>query len=110
MGYTINNATKRITLTRGDTLKMRVGILVNKEMYTPEEGDSVRFALKQTYNSSRVLIHKNIPTDTLILHLQPEDTKKLAFGNYVYDIELTFADGDVNTFISGQFIIEPEVE
>lgn len=111
MGYSINNKTKKISLVRGDTLKVRVEILKNNNtIYTPQNGDTLRFAMKKDYSSSRVLINKSIPTDTLILHLKPEDTKKLAFGEYVYDIEITFANGDVDTFITGKFEIKPEVE
>ncbi len=110
MGYSINNKNKRIALIRGDTLRMQVEILVDDEPYTPTDGDRVRFALKQSYSSSKVLIHKDIPNDTLVLHLAPSDTKKLAFGNYVYDIEITFANGDVDTFIRGEFKLEEEVE
>lgn len=51
-----------------------------------------------------------IPTSTMILHLDPEDTKDLGFGEYVYDVELTFANGDVDTFINNaKFILAPEV-
>lgn len=89
---------------------MQVEILIDDEPYTPVNGDKVRFALKQSYSSSKVLIRKNIPIDTLVLHLVPSDTKKLAFGNYVYDIEITFANGDVDTFIRGEFNLEEEVE
>ena len=89
---------------------MQVEILIDDEPYTPVNGDRVRFALKQNYSSSKVLIHKSIPIDTLVLHLVPSDTKKLAFGNYVYDIEITFANGDVDTFIRGEFNLEEEVE
>lgn len=110
MGYSINNKNKRIALIRGDTLRMQVEILVDDEPYTPTDGDRVRFALKQSYSSSKVLIHKDIPNDTLVLYLAPSDTKKLAFGNYVYDIEITFANGDVDTFIRGEFKLEEEVE
>lgn len=110
MGYSINNKTKRIALVRGDTLRMQIEILVDGEPYTLVNGDKVRFALKQSYSSSKVLIHKNIPTDSLILYLEPSDTKKLPFGNYVYDIEITFANGDVDTFIRGEFKLEEEVE
>ena len=31
--------------------------------------------------------------------IEPEDTSGLDFGNYVYDVELTLADGTVNTII-----------
>lgn len=109
MAYSINNKTKKISLVRGDTLKMQVEILINDEPYIPVFGDKVRFAMKQTYSSSRVLINKNIPIDTLILHLEPKDTKKLSFGDYVYDIEITFSNGDVDTFIRGTFKVEPEI-
>lgn len=110
MGYTINDKTKQITLIRGDTLKMQVNIFIDKQPYTPVTGDVVRFAMKQSMSSSKVLIHKEIPIDTLILHLQPSDTKRLAFGDYVYDIEITFANGDVDTFITGKMTLKPEVE
>ena len=89
---------------------MQIEILINDEPYTPVNGDKVRFALKQSYSSNKVLIHKSIPIDTLILYLAPSDTKKLKFGNYVYDIEITFANGDVDTFIRGEFKLEEEVE
>ena len=110
MGYTINNTNKKITLTRGDTLKMQVNVYIGDEQYTPTSNDSVRFAMKQSYTSNRVLIRKTIPTDTMILHLVPNDTKKLAFGKYVYDIEITFENGDVDTFIKGEFEITPEID
>lgn len=89
---------------------MQIEILVNHEVYTPVEGDSIRFAMKQSYSSSTVLVRKNIPTDTLTLHLEPNDTKELAFGDYVYDIQITFANGDVDTFIKGEFKLESEIE
>jgi hypothetical protein len=46
----------------------------------------------------------------MILHLEPDDTKGLGFGEYVYDVELTFANGDVDTFINNaRFSLVPEV-
>lgn len=110
MGYSVNNTTKEIELTRGDTLKVKIDVLINGEAYTPRPEDSLRFAMKTTYNTSKLLVHKDIPIDTCILHLEPEDTKRLRFGEYVYDIQITFANGDVNTFISGKFKLKPEVE
>ena len=96
-----------IKMTRGDTLNVQVSILKDSEPYAPQVGDSVRFALKRNkiksdrsgYADDDPLILKDIPTDTLILTLDPEDTKQLPFDTYVYDIEITFADGAVDTFI-----------
>lgn len=116
MGYNIIRARDKnnkplinIELVRGDTLKLTVGIKANGQTYTPVAGDSLRFALKTSFTSPKVLILKPIPIETCVLHLQPSDTKKLDFGKYVYDIEITFANGDVDTFIQGQFDIKPEV-
>ena len=103
--YKVNGTT--ITLTRGDTLLLLVKILRDGDEYTPVTGDSVRFALKSGLNSTKTgmkdpdpLILKPIPIDTMILRLDPEDTKPLKFGKYVYDIEITFANGIVDTFIA----------
>ena len=46
------------------------------------------------------VIVKTIPNDTQVLSLAPADTKDLGFGLYDYDVEITLADGTVDTFIS----------
>lgn len=108
----INGTT--ITLTRGDSANILLDLRYknNGESYTPEEGDSIRFAMKKTYSDllpSLILI--NIPIDSLVLHISPEDTKDLAYGDYKYEIQLTKANGDVDTFIDrAVFTITEEVE
>lgn len=97
-----------ITLTRGDTLLLKVTITRDGEEYTPTSSDKVRFALKHKelkddksdFVDDEPLILKDIPTDTMLLQLDPEDTKDKAFGRYVYDIEITLPDGYVDTFIT----------
>lgn len=99
--YTVKKTS--ITLTRGDTFKAQISITdKDGNPYEIQEGDSVRFAMKKSYADpdSEVLINKEIPTNTLILTLDPEDTKSLPFGNYVYDIQLTNAAGEIDTFIA----------
>lgn len=95
----INGST--IKMTRGDTL--RVTLTLKDEdgnPYTPLPGDSIRFAMKRSYDEDTPLILKDIPNDTLELVLNPEDTKDLPQPSaYVYDIEITYANGDVDTFI-----------
>lgn len=90
-----------ITLTRGDTFTARIDITdAAGEPYTPGKGDTVRFAMKASYADIRPLLVVDIPVDTMLLTLRPEDTKDLAFGKYVYDIQLTRANGEVDTFIT----------
>ena len=108
----------KITMTRGDTLKVQLSLKQGEDDYTPVEGDALRFAVKSRLNSKRTefvedepLIEVAIPMDTLLLQLDPEDTKDLKFGNYYYDIEFTSASGDVDTVVPmSPFILDPEVD
>ena len=119
MSYSISESNE-IVLTRGDTFRCTVTLheQVSGEEYTPVQGDVLRFALKHnkmnstgtSYKDEEPVIIKNIPIDTMLLQLDPEDTKPLPFGDYVYDIEITFEDGTVDTFITTKkFTLTPEV-
>lgn len=110
---TVKVKRKTITMTRGDTLKLKINIMDNNgEPYTPVVGDKVRFALKRDYNDRYPLILKDIPIETMILQLDPEDTKALEQpSEYVYDIQITLNDGTVDTFIAkASFKLTEEVE
>lgn len=99
MGYSVSGTT--ITLTRGDTFIANVSILDSDgNPYIPKEGDSIRFAMKMTYDDAKPLLVKEIPIETMNLILDPEDTKDFSFGTYVYDIQLTKSTGEVDTFIA----------
>lgn len=100
MSYSVSGTT--ITLTRGDTFMAQISITDSEgNPYVPAEGDSVRFAMKAKYTDvPPPLLVKDIPIDTLKLVLDPADTKGLSFGTYVYDIQLTKASGEVDTFIT----------
>lgn len=79
--------------------------------YLPIEGDTVRFAMKSSYTEEEPLLVKDIPIETMKLVLEPEDTKTLAFGKYVYDVQLTKVTGEVDTFITkGTIKITEEVD
>lgn len=101
MSFDVNDRTNRISLTRGDTGKFAISIAdQNGTPYEPKDGDKIRFAMKKDYDDAESLLTIDIPTDTMLLIIEPKDTKSLAFGKYVYDIELTKANGDVDTFIT----------
>ncbi len=99
MAYSISGTT--ITLTRGDTFEAQISITQEDgSPYIPKDGDTVRFAMKSSYTDETPLFVKDIPVSTMILVLEPIDTKALNFGKYVYDIQLTTIDGKVDTFIT----------
>ena len=108
--YKVQNT--RITMTRGDTCRIHLNLFTNDgEPYIPNENDIIRFAVKKQYSDESPLIYIIIPNDTLILTIHPSDTKELPFGNYVYDIQITYADGSIDTFITkAKFVVEEEVD
>lgn len=99
MLYVDNDGTVR--LTRGDTARLQVPItntLTGTE-YDMFPGDILRFTVKRTVNDTTPLIQKE-SLGINSFHIEPTDTKALAFGKYVYDVELTTASGDVYTVVA----------
>lgn len=100
-----------ITLTRGDSLFLQISLTKNGQSYTPAEGSSIRFAMKEKYSDDEVTLEKQVPLDTMLLSINPADTKDLPMGkSYVYDIQLTDEAGHVDTFFEGKFTIGKEVD
>lgn len=112
-----------ITLTRGDTLTLTVTLLHEVEPvppateptiepYVPQEGDVIRFAVSKGYKTGpgyELKLSKDIPHDTLTFTCSSTETS-LDYRTYNYDVEITHADGRVDTFISGQLTITGEVK
>lgn len=98
MSYAVNGT--KITMTRGDTVRVHFRIYMDDEEYIPSDGDTVRFAVKHDWEQDEPCLLKEIPTDTMILTLDPDDTKGMRFGTYWYDVQITFESGDVVTFIT----------
>ena len=110
MSYSVKKNT--IYLTRGDTFRATIALKdAEGEIYTPVEGETIRFAMKKTYEDAEPLLLINVPIDTLELVIQPADTKELPFGNYVWDMQITRSGGDIDTFITkAQLVLTEEVE
>ena len=109
MFYVCNN---QITMIRGDTLRLSLIIKDSEgKLYTPDEGDVIRFAAKYSFDDKNIIISKNILNDTLELVLDPNDTKLLKQpSSLVYDIQITHTDGTVDTFLYGTLLIKHEVD
>lgn len=100
-----------ITMVRGDTANLTLTLYDGCNEYYPQEGDTIRFAVRKAYNDGGACaIVKTIPVDTLTLTLEPSDTKTLPEDKYVYEIELITGDGEIDTFIdNGTLKLKPEV-
>lgn len=100
-----------IYMTRGDTLKTAVTTLLpDGTEYIPTAEDTIRFAVKKRYKDAEPVLSVEIPTDTMMLQVDSDDTKGLRFGDYFYDIEITYADNVVDTFLAGNLVLTEEVD
>lgn len=100
-----------IRITRGDTAKIDLEIKdSNGDPYVREEGDVVKFTVKAAPTDLQYVIQKTIDEENTFT-IEPEDTAKLNYGVYFYDVQVTLAkDDSVCTIITpSQFIVEEEV-
>lgn len=99
-----------IQLTRGDTARLTVDITDSEgKAYEVKETDMLTLAVKKNYEDDLPLIKKVI-IGINIFHIAPEETKRLDFGKYKYDVQLTTADGDNYTIVADKvFTITKEV-
>lgn len=85
-------------VTRGNSDSVEITLMdqATNSIIPFENGDTVSFSVKLDVNQSMYILHKEITTfdnGTLVIELDPVDTESLDFGDYVYDIKLSRADG-----------------
>lgn len=95
-----------IYMTRGDT----EGIIVNLIGYTPQAGDTVEFTVRRKIGNAPVIYKKAEFAETqAVVRIEPEDTERLRFGDYIYDVQLTYG-GTVKTVVTpSKFTLGEEV-
>jgi len=92
-----------ITMTRGDS--ETISIFCRNEDLTLVPlvtGDIIYFTVKANMYKEIITLQKIITIFTdgkAIVIIAPLDTKELEFRSYVYDVQLTKADGTVSTII-----------
>lgn len=100
----------KLTMIKGDTEYLSVDCCG----YKLKEGDIIEMTVRKEALSPVKQIYKKVEefeNGIAIIKIEPEDTSKLAFGTYKYDIQITFGEsGDVKTIIPcSNFIIKQEV-
>ena len=104
---TINGT--NISMTRGDS----ESITVSLQGSSFEAGDKVEITVRKYAEHTVKLIHKTVTEfedGKAVIAIYPEDTASMSFGSYIYDIQLTRADGAVYTIIKpSKFDILTEV-
>ena len=94
------NDDNTIELTRGDTAYISVPITEEStgDAYTMTSSDTLRFTIKKKETDEEPVVQKTA-VGANNFHILPSDTAGLAFGKYIYDVELETASGDVYTVI-----------
>lgn len=101
----INN--NLIAMNRGDTFEIpliiNLGTKVNPQYYHLTEHDTVYFALlEHNQRFEEALVRKVFTVEDLnaegdvVIKLSCEDTERLLPGNYLYEIKLRHAEGDID--------------
>lgn len=103
---------RNIYITRGDSAYLTIAITdQNKKPYTLSEGDVIKGEVRTHPNNGELIFEMTIDqTDpnNIVWHILPENTKGLEVGKYSYDIEVDTPQGDIFTFLSGNFIVTDE--
>lgn len=103
-----------ISLVRGDSATITVSCVDTTETIIPlTTSDIVYFTVKRSINDIVIVIQKIITVfleGKAIISLTHTDTKDLKYISYMYDVQLTRANGEVTTIIQpSKFIITGEV-
>ena len=96
-----------ISMIRGDTGTIDVNISANGVPYQILDTDKIVFSVKKYYDADAYAIQKTAESGKIkLLHT---DTNELSTGNYVWDMQITTANGDVATIGPGKLNVLPDV-
>ena len=88
-----------IYLTKGDTAYLDVGLVyADDKPYVAHEGDTITLSLKRNILDSDYSLQKVVNAGETIV-FNPDDTKDLTAGKYVYDVQLDTNASEVFTII-----------
>lgn len=65
------------------------------------------FSVKRSYDDTNYALQ--VPMDGAVVDLSHDKTQKLAYGDYVWDVQLVLADGTHQTIGPGKFHLLPDV-
>lgn len=98
-----------IELTRGDTETLEITVLdAEGNPYTLQSGEYIELVVKQSPESSDVLIRKTTTDGTITF--SRSDTWELQKGKYAYNIRLEDGISSYHTIIEGKLIITSVVD
>lgn len=103
-----------ISITRGDSAYISFSLSdLEGNPLVLEDGDRVRCQVRMRPIDGELLFDGVIteaPNGEMIWHIYPEDTASLDVGDYYWDAQVEYSNGDIFTFVDvSDFTILPEV-
>lgn len=103
-----------IRIVRGDSKSIPLQFELDDGSILPfSEGDIVYLTVKDnpyTEDKQMQITVTEFTDNTAYINIRPEDTKKLKYKTYVYDLQVTRVDGTVTTLIpASDFVVGEEV-
>lgn len=95
----VDQYTNKIMLTKGDSASLFVGVVdLLDEEYHVNEDDIISMTIRKDADDEDVILYLIASNDNYII-FNPDDTKNLKAGYYIYDIQLETSEGEVYTII-----------
>ena len=105
----------QITMPRGDIRP--VGFMINNSIHDSLDFDNIYFTVKKDCNTRDILFQKTLASGkiekiddgTYQFTIEPEDTDGMAYGSYVFDIEVVSEELHVKQTFLGTLTLTREV-
>ena len=108
-----------ISMPRGDTKYLTINVRDHQEQHIDFDLDDVYLTVKKNFTDAEPKFQKSLSSGTITKDengvyktvIMPEDTDRLSYGRYVFDIEVIKGDKSSPTFKTtkvGEFIIDNE--
>lgn len=104
-----------IIMTRGTTSLQQIRMMLDEEPYFLDEGEFIHFGVKESHDSTRMLIDKKFTakdqdSDGFIdFAIDPEETQKWPCKTYKYDIGLQSERDYYIVIPESDFIVRPNI-
>lgn len=97
-----------ISFTKGDTVRLGMQIYRNNKKLPLANGDEVVFSIKRDFEDTDYILTKTFINNANI-YLSNEETSKISVGDYVYDVQVKFANNSIYTICVGNLHVTNEV-
>lgn len=92
-----------INISKGDSALLSLDLTKGDNPYTMQPDDILIFAVKVRDDFNNTIIKKVVSDPEIVF--TPEDTAALSAINAVYSITMQYKNGNVDTFLNGDFNI-----